>query len=496
MHRSYLRSRRFWSLALAVGVSVGHSVSPAGADDGAPARRPARPVAKKNAVTRVSAIAQLGKPGYCRDLPAEMPPSEQRPEQKPPSSQPPSSQPPSTPPSNQPEQPPTNPDVSSFNPSDSGAIGNPNLVASASTPFMVGDAFGNPTAPDAVAVIPAPPHTFVPTAPSAVFGGTASDPYVAASPGNGGFVGRNKLAENVSPMPRDRVFFNYSFFSNVPLTPSGPLNPGAGGTPVSRFTPGVEKTFFEGATSLELRLPFASTLNQNIFADGTTNTTNLQFGNISLIGKGLIYRSDTFNMSTGMQITVPTAPDISASTGGGIPLYTIKNQAVHLAPFLAGLYTPDDRLFAQGLLQVDVDTNGNSLSANNFDGLGLTQAGRLRDATFLYFSMAGGYWVYRNPDNWISGIAPTAELHYNRSVSAPNTINSGGNFFASSHNSIEVINAVIGCNFEINQNSMLTLGYATPLGGGADRQFDGEFRAFFNYRFGPQTRLVRSQIAR
>ncbi len=63
-----------------------------------------------------------------------------------------------------------------------------------------------------------------------------------------------KLSENTSPIPRDRVFVNYSYFDNVPLQ--------QGGVDVNRFVPGFEKTFFNGITSVEVRAPMASTLDQ------------------------------------------------------------------------------------------------------------------------------------------------------------------------------------------------------------------------------------------
>jgi hypothetical protein len=40
----------------------------------------------------------------------------------------------------------------------------------------------------------------------------------------------------------------------------------------------------------------------------------------------------------------------------------------------------------------------------------------------------------------------------------------------------------------------MTFAYVTPLGGGFDRFFDGELRAFVNWRFGPQNRLTRAQF--
>jgi hypothetical protein len=46
----------------------------------------------------------------------------------------------------------------------------------------------------------------------------------------------------------------------------------------------------------------------------------------------------------------------------------------------------------------------------------------------------------------------------------------------------------------VGTRATLTFASVTPLGGGVDRWFNGEFRAFWNYRFGPQNRLIRVQF--
>ena len=46
----------------------------------------------------------------------------------------------------------------------------------------------------------------------------------------------------------------------------------------------------------------------------------------------------------------------------------------------------------------------------------------------------------------------------------------------------------------LNRRHRLQAGYVTPLGGGADRFFDGELRAMYNWRFGPQNALRRAQF--
>ncbi len=58
-----------------------------------------------------------------------------------------------------------------------------------------------------------------------------------------------KIAENVSPMPQDRVFFNYNHFHNAVEDINGRAYS------LDRFTFGGEKSFADQLFSLEARLP-------------------------------------------------------------------------------------------------------------------------------------------------------------------------------------------------------------------------------------------------
>ncbi len=85
------------------------------------------------------------------------------------------------------------------------------------------------------------------------------------------FRGAFKIAENESPRPMDRVYFNYNYFNNVDL----------GGTKgnVYRETFGFEKTFLNGDASIGVRLPF-------IALPGRDPGTDLgDIGDVSLIFK-------------------------------------------------------------------------------------------------------------------------------------------------------------------------------------------------------------------
>jgi hypothetical protein len=49
-------------------------------------------------------------------------------------------------------------------------------------------------------------------------------------------------------------------------------------------------------------------------------------------------------------------------------------------------------------------------------------------------------------------------------------------------------------NFEFNTMTTVTVGYGTPISGGSDREFDGEFRMMINRRFGAQSPLTRAEF--
>ncbi|MCA9197711.1 MAG: hypothetical protein KDA87_09245 [Planctomycetales bacterium] len=348
---------------------------------------------------------------------------------------------------------------------------------------------------------PAAP-TDAPTSPGPTFvfdGGTASNPRsnefeetvwdihysyterlkvnLPVQPGGGGaVVGRMKIAENTSPLPQHRIFFNYSLFDNVPLN--------RGGVTVNRFTPGLEKAFFGNLMSLEIRTPFAGTLDTNFIADDTAaQVRDVEFGDAFMSLKALLFQSGGRAISAGVSWTLPTANDTSVSLANGKELLRIENQAVHIMPYIGWLITPNPRLFLQGFCQIDVDANGNNVIGSP-DGVNRTDLGTLRDVTFLYADVGAGYWLHHNPQaQTLVGFVPMVELHYNRSLESVDPFIAGPLQIGEQQNDIQILNAVVAGNFVMRNNSTLTVGYATPLATGADAQFDGELRAIWNRKF-------------
>lgn len=285
--------------------------------------------------------------------------------------------------------------------------------------------------------------------------------------------GRQKTAENNSPLPRHRVYFNYNYFDNVPLL--------SGGVNVQRFTPGLEIPFFDNRFSIEARFPFAMTADNNILLGGETDSSNLQFGNISTLFKYLFYQSDTTAVSAVLGVSAPTADDLHVRLTDGTDLVRVDNEAVRLWPCICGLYAPNDRFFMQGYLQVDFDTNGNPVYVNPYDGL--ERAGTITAPAFMSVDLNVGYWTHRNPTGVVTGFAPMFEVHYNRSLQDSDVIHSGDFRIGSPADDIQIVNATFGGVIEFQNNSTLTMAYVTPIGNSSDQQFDGEFRLMLNYFF-------------
>ena len=313
----------------------------------------------------------------------------------------------------------------------------------------------------------------------------------------GANVGFLKLAENVSPLPRDRVYMNYSYFNNALL---GDMR-----QDVNRFTPGLEKTFYDGWTSIEVRTPFASTYANSQFVDpndpcGLTDGQAVEFGNMSVIFKSIIALGQTWAWSGGMQVALPTAGDtIVRSAPGGPTLVRVNNDSVRLMPFSGLIWAPNDRWYSQTLLQLDTATNGNPAylgfpGSTTIPPGGLAQVGKLQYPTFLYLSFSGGYWLYKNDRGRLTGFSPIAELHVNQALQGSDVLDGPNYQLGNNYGVISLVNGVVGANWEWGKRSTLTAAYVTPLGGGVDRWFDGEARLFYNWRFGPQSNLTRAQF--
>ena len=314
------------------------------------------------------------------------------------------------------------------------------------------------------------------TATLSVLSNSTTDPSL-------GYVGMLKMASGGSPIPRDRVFFDYNYFEAVPL---------ASTTSVNRFTPGFEKTFLDGIMSVEARFPFAATLDTDFNVNGETNSSTGQFGDISVALKSILSQGDNWLVSGGLQLLLPTAEDISYSITDGTntsEFLRIENEAVHVMPFLGASLVADGGLFLQGFFQIDVDANGMPVSANMSPfGTGtMTEVGRLNGATMMYLDMSLGYWLVQasaDSNQTLTAMMPLIELHINRSLSDTDQVSFSPLGTIGREDDFQLINTTFGMVFEFEHNTNISVGYATSIPGGKDDDFEGEFRLQISHRLG------------
>lgn len=248
-----------------------------------------------------------------------------------------------------------------------------------------------------------------------------------------------KIADNESPMPQDRIFFNYNFFSNV----NGSLN--AAGVPtmnVHREIFGFEKSFLDGDVSVGLRLPLFQ-------RDGSGAFSQADFGDLTVVGKyAWIRNPDTGSvLSGGLAVTAPTGPNVTLVDG------TTLDSTI-FQPFIGYIWNGDN-FYIHGFTAVAVPTDN-------------------KDVTLLFNDIGIGYWLYRNDDGYgLQGLVPTFETHIN------NPLNHRG-ATQSPIGASDLIVLTAGLHAIWNRASV-TFGAAAPVTG--PKPFDVEAIAQFNIRF-------------
>lgn len=319
---------------------------------------------------------------------------------------------------------------------------------------------------------------------------TLTGEQVIALPGASSVVGRVKMSEDNSPLPRDRFIFTYDTFGGVPFT--------ADGIGVNRFQFGVEKTFLDGRWSAEVRLPFAGTLASS-YTQGA-EVTDTEFGNVRLAVKRLFTQSRYLTTSAGLGISLPTAKDQTVLSPLDFSvLYQYRNRSVQLEPFVAALFTPTDRLFGQVWTSMNFDASGSTLNwnPNVFGGTGSAQ---VHDLPILAVDGQIGYWLIKDGGGALRALAPFAELHWNRTIAqnqlatAVNNATRGSGLTVSSTGT-EELNLTAGFITQIGDNMNLSIGAAVPLLQGTSRTFDWQFGVRASYLFGRSAR-DRNPLAR
>ncbi len=301
--------------------------------------------------------------------------------------------------------------------------------------------------------------------------------------------GRLFIGDNNSAETDNRLIFRYSRFKN---SLESSLSDGSGNTydqddNVDQFVVGFEKTLDPAEQwSLEMRLPLYGTSGA-FFADGFS-TQNLSTGNLSGILKRQILEDEFRVISIGLGVSVPTGTDSSFIVGQ--EMFTVKNRATYLAPFIAGLWAPNEKWFYHAFLTVDVAASGNGIEYRDIlpCGCGGGSLGELTDQTLLNVDLAAGYWWFRDRnDRVLTALSSMIEFHYvtalnDADIVSGNTSYNYVQFTSTGGNAYDSVNLTAGFDFNFLDRVNYRLATVIPVQGRFDRFFDAEFQTTINFR--------------
>lgn len=292
-----------------------------------------------------------------------------------------------------------------------------------------------------------------------------------------------KISENNHPLPRDRVFYLFNAFDDALVIRSAQdvfLNSATSSQSFLRHTFGVEKTFLDGQTSIEVRMPFfsSSSVTRDIAPLDHFGFDAGSFGNLLITGKMLITQTDQFVASTGMGLMAPTASDVRATAGGSTMI--TRNEAVYLSPFFATMWTPDDDWFLMTFSQVQVGTTGDDVVLRDFDGS--SRIGRLNAPAASMFDLSLGRWLFRDREQAVvSGMALISEIHTFQALQSSDTLSgvtpplTTGRYLPADRLSLTTM--TLGIHTQLWTNSTLRLAGVVPL---TSADYDGELVVQFN----------------
>jgi hypothetical protein len=265
---------------------------------------------------------------------------------------------------------------------------------------------------------------------------------------------RFKATDNLSPLPQDRVFFNYHHFHNAVLDINDDIRN------LDRYTIGLERTCLDDTISLEVRVPMATGLTSTQ-TDFETDTLTSEFGNVALTVKAFLWQWRSVKFASGMAITLPTADDGEIQTDSGTTQF--RNNAVHLQPYFGMTCArPGSRWFSTSYIGVDVDVSGNEIYSNAFSSGEPVFVGEVQDQSLLYCDCQVGYWWYQDYGHvgYLNGIAPVVELHYSQLLDDPDNL---GQLYTNPYGQNSLLNMTMGLVFDFRRKQQINVYAAAPL---------------------------------
>jgi hypothetical protein len=273
-----------------------------------------------------------------------------------------------------------------------------------------------------------------------------------------------KIADNQSPRPQDRIFFSFNFFDDLNGSVNRRVGAAVSHMKVYRELFGIEKTFFDGNASIGLRVPVNTlTADSTVRGLGGTNTS---FGNLTAFAKLILWQDTSGRnlVSGGLSVTAPNGPTRFAGSPSAVGFHDAQIQ-----PFVGYIFAGEN-WYIQGFEAIDVPTDPH-------------------DVTLIYNDIGIGYFLYRNrdPDAFISSIAPTFETHVNVPVN-----HRGALRFNDPAGTADVVDLTYGVNVLLQRRALLTIGFINPVTG--PKPFSYEWQLLLNWYYG-RTRARATRAA-
>jgi hypothetical protein len=294
--------------------------------------------------------------------------------------------------------------------------------------------------------------------------------------------GSYNIAENNSAVPVDRVYFVYNGFFNAISSSNGFGPASSQSIDLHRYVAGLEKTFFDGNMSIDVRMPLLSGFN---LSNSISESELGNVGNLTMFLKGLVYGDQDLAFSTGLGIGLPTGSDLQTRTS--VPFanefLTVRNQGVRLIPFVAGTMYLSDQWFMQSFGQMNFAASGNEVVNQN--GL----VGVFNEQNLLQTDIGLGRWIWQDDQRpVVTGLAAIFELHYTTTIQDTDRIQLGNSSFlvgelSNSANRQDLLNLTSGIQAQLGSLSALRVGVVVPLRDTPDRVFDSEIQFSLNRKF-------------
>jgi hypothetical protein len=323
------------------------------------------------------------------------------------------------------------------------------------------------------------------------FGSATGQPFGSFTVPAAGGSRRVKVGENNKALPADRLIFSYSHFHNALQFSETDFFGGPANTqlfPIDRYAFGIEKTFFDGTWSCEIRMPFQGDFS---FQGTDVSGDSGQIGNLAVILKHLLYRDEDLAIVGGLGIDTPTGSSFTLTDTTPIPTNQIifRNDALHLLPYLGMLVSADDSpYFVNAFVQCDLAAAGNRVQSGPVGGP-LDTLGLYNEQNLLFVDIGTGYWLFRDETNdGFTSLAAILELHYTSSLQDTDEIqdDAAGRAFtySNSFNRFDVLNLTAGFQAQYNVLTSIRVACVVPLGAADDdRFFDSELQVQINRRF-------------